>query len=307
MIHLASFTQNDRGLAYGDGLFETMRFSHDHLLWWPEHFARMCFTCCALSLPVPEEAEVRAAIDSAVGKSGLSEAVVKMIYTAGSGQRGYLRTKPTEPALSVVVGALPEHHLAWSGTGLTIGMLQQSGCAPIPALVGLKHLNRLPQVMARQSWPEGVDECLINDEQGLVLGGTQSNFYWLEDGQWYTPPIRGAAIAGTVRALLCHYLGVRVSVLSIGRLTLAQAAAMSNAVRGVLPVGRLAGRLLPVDQSIELQMRWHRLCEARGAQNGQPVDSAWLASQRQALDCERDGQARCLEIASDVIQGTVGK
>lgn len=302
MTHFAPFTMQDRGLAYGEGLFETMRLSRGRLSWWSEHFARMSYTCCALGLPLPDEVDVRAAIDAAVEQSGKSEAVVKLIYTAGSGQRGYLRAKPVEPTLTVLIAEVPAAAPEWSFQGLTIGLLKQSGGVPIPALAGLKHLNRLPQVLAREAWPEGVDECLIHDENGLVMGGTQSNFYWQEDGRWFTPPIHGSAIAGTVRALLCRYLDVTIAPLSVGRLALAQAAAMSNAVRGVLPIGRLAGRVLSLDQSMDMEARWHRLCDIRAEDGGKPVDSAWFALQRQIAVLDGDGRARCRKVFGEMAE-----
>ena len=300
MTHFAPFTMQDRGLAYGDGLFETMRLSRGQLFWWPEHFARMSYTCCALGLPSPEEVELRAVIDSAVEKGGKSEAVVKLIYTAGSGQRGYLRAEPVEPTLTVLIGDVPAAAPEWSSQGLTIGLLKQTGGVPMSVLSGLKHLNRLPQVLARQAWPDGVDECLIHDENGLVMGGTQSNFYWQEDGRWYTPPIHGSAIAGTVRALLCRYLDVTIAPLSIGRLALAQAAAISNSVRGVLPIGRLAGRVLSLDQSMDMEARWNRLCDIRAGEGGEPVDSAWFALQRQVAVLDSGSQVRCRKMFGEM-------
>ncbi|MBD3816275.1 MAG: aminotransferase class IV, partial [Halothiobacillus sp.] len=159
-----------------------------------------------------------------------------------------------------------------------------------------------PQVLARAAWPEGVDECLIHDENGLVLGGTQSNFFWLENGRWFTPPIQGSAIAGIVRALLCRYLDVTVAPVSLGRLALAQAAAISNAVRGVLPIGRLAGRVLSVDQSMELVTRWHRLCAIRAGEGGEPVDSAWFALQRQVAVLGSGSQVRCRKMFGEMAE-----
>ncbi len=301
MTHFAPFTPQDRGLAYGDGLFETMRLSGGGVAWWPEHFARMSYTCCALGLPLPDEIDVRTAIDSAVAQSGKTQAVVKLMYTAGSGQRGYLRAEPVEPTLAVLIGDVPAAAPEWSIQGLSVGLLKQSGGIPIPALSGLKHLNRLPQVLARAAWPEGVDECLIHDENGLILGGTQSNFFWLENGRWFTPPTQGSAIAGTVRALLCRYLDVTIAPVSIGRLALAQAAALSNSVRGVLPIGRLAGRVLSLNQSTELVARWHRLCDLQANEWARPLDSAWFAVRRQVVFL--DGcSARCRKMFDEMAE-----
>lgn len=302
MTHFARVTLQDRGLAYGDGLFETLRLSRGRLSWWSEHFARMCYTCCALGLPPPEEVWLRAAVDSAIEKSGKSEAVVKLIYTAGSGQRGYLRAEPVEPTLTVLVGDTPATAATWSSRGLALGLVEQSGGAPIPVLRGLKHLNRLPQVLARAAWPEGVDECLIHDEHGLVMGGTQSNFYWLEDGRWFTPPIRGSAIAGIVRALMCHHLGVSIAPLSVGRLALVQAAALSNAVRGVLPIAMLTGRRLPIAAAVDLATRWRDLSDRLAYQKRALSDSVWVGVQRQAsAEIDQAGGENGLKISNPLL------
>ena len=281
MSAFASFTPQDRGLAYGDGLFETMRLSRGRLLWWSEHRARLSYTSCRLGLPPPDIPAVRAAIEAAVMQSGRADAVVKLIYTAGSGQRGYHRTQPLEPALTVLIGEPPVPVPHGSVQGLTLGLMRQDGGEPPTALRGLKHLNRLPQVLARDAWPAGVDECLIQDARGLVAGGTQSNFYWLEAGHWFTPPILGSGIAGIARAVLCRALPVTIAPLSIGRLALAQAAALSNVVRGVRPVASLNGRVLPVEPARELAENWQRLCDEQGVDPAHPGHSAWFACQRQ--------------------------
>jgi len=230
---------HDRGLAYGDGLFETLRFEAGRLMFWPEHFARLTFGCRALALPEPDAFALHAAIHTAVFKSGRFDAVVKLIYTAGAGARGYQRAPTLTPSLAILLSDLPETPIASSHNGLVVGVLPEQSTGSLPKLSGLKHLNRLPQVLARAAWPADVDECLLFDAQGQLLGGTQSNLCWLEGNQWFTPPIVGTAIAGTARGLLIRHFGVKVAPLAWGRLSLARAMVLTNAVRGVRPVGRI--------------------------------------------------------------------
>ncbi len=263
---------HDRGLAYGDGVFETLRLEAGRLMFWPEHVARLSIGCRALGLPEPDALMLRAAIDTAVLNSGRTDAVVKLIYTAGTGMRGYQRAQSPIPSLAVLLSDLPETPSTRVEQGLVVGVLPAQSEGSLPALMGLKHLNRLPQVLARAAWPSDVDECLVCDAQGQLLGGTQSNLCWLEGNQWFTPPIAGTAIAGTVRGLLIRHFGVKVAPLAWGRLALARAMVLTNAVRGVRPVGRVlwpkaalapnAGQALALAPAHSLAAGWQALSQA---------------------------------------------
>jgi 4-amino-4-deoxychorismate lyase len=263
---------HDRGLAYGDGVFETLRLEAGQLMFWPEHLARLSFGCRALGLPEPDALALHDAMNAAVLNSGRMDAAVKLIYTAGAGMRGYQRAQSPTPSLAVLLSDLPETPRAWDNKGMVVGVLPMQSAGSLPTLTGLKHLNRLPQVLARAAWPAEVDECLVCDAQGQLLGGTQSNLCWLEGNQWFTPPIAGTAIAGTVRGLLIRHFGVKVAPLAWGRLALAGAMVLTNAVRGVRPVGRVlwpkaalapnAGQALVLAPAQTLAVGWQALSQA---------------------------------------------
>ena len=268
----------DRGLAYGDGVFETLRIRQGALVAWAAHYARLSTGCAALGLPSPSLAELQDGFESwrqaELGASDLlRDGVLKVIVTAGVGDRGYAR--PPELSMSQYWQITPPPP---PRDGLTVALaaptLAVSGCAPgLGAALGqgLKHLNRLPQVLSRAQWPDGADELLSCDAQGLIHGGTQSNVCWFEGGHWWTPPVGGSAIAGTVRAQLIRRLGVRRAPLSIGRLSLATAMVMTNAVRGVEPVLNLGSRRLDPAPVQALQSAW----QALGAATAEDWFSVW--------------------------------
>ncbi|OYY55835.1 MAG: hypothetical protein B7Y53_03070 [Halothiobacillus sp. 28-55-5] len=290
---------NDRGLAYGDGLFETLRLEAGRLRFWPEHLARLTWGCRALELPEPDAVVLHAAIYAAVLESGRLDAVVKLIYTAGAGARGYLRSQTPSPSLTILFSDLPDTPMASAPNGLVVGVLPDQSTGSLPTLRGLKHLNRLPQVLARAAWPADLDECLLCDAQGQLLGGTQSNLCWLEGNQWFTPPIAGMAIAGTVRGLLIRHFGVKVVPLAWGRLSLARALVLTNAVRGVQPVARIlwpkatasaiAEQRLALAPAQTLAAGWQALCLTdhtahAGDSAFKPADlmqTAWVSSLNQ--------------------------
>ncbi len=257
----------DRGLSYGDGLFETLRIVAGEPWAIDAHHARLSMGCTALGLPVPSLAQLRAEFVRWYSEQPVTSdaGILKLLLTAGVGDRGYARPATVAPQRYWQQSALPEPRVS----GLTVALLAESGGWDFPRLRGLKHLNRLPQVVLRSRWPADAQEALVYDANGLIHGGTQSNVCWFESGRWFTPPIRGASIAGTVRAQLIHRLGVIREPLSVGRLSLATAMVMTNAVRGVEPVVRVGARVLDPAPARMLQADWQAL--------GAVTAADWLA------------------------------
>lgn len=267
----------DRGFAYGDGVFETLRLYQGQPEWWFEHVARLHRGCRQLALPRPAAAALRARIAAAVDAHPVGEwGVLKLTYTAGMGTRGYRRPESVQPTIAIQCGPMPPQIDRWRKNGLVVD-IQSQGFAGVSHLIGLKHLNRLPQVLARMACPETVDECLMADSAGCLVGGIQSNFFWFEDGQWYTPPVSGAGIAGTIRALLITHLGIRRAPLAIGRLALARAAVMTNAVWGIVPVRTLQGRSLDRQPAQALAAEFGVIARQRALAPDEVGASAWLS------------------------------
>jgi len=230
---------NDRGLAFGDGLFETLFVDAGRPLLPGEHFARLRFGLSRLGLPEPAGETILEAIETAIpaGRSG----VCKLMVTAGPGPRGYARPAGPEPTVHASFAPLPPA----PARALVVGE-SPVPVAGIPALRGLKHLNRLPQVLAREQWPAGADEALMTDAEGRVVSGTMSNLFWREGGRWYTPPLVDGSIAGTRRAWWIERLDAVVRPCARGRLAAADAAFCCNALSAWRPVASLLGRPLAV-------------------------------------------------------------
>jgi len=282
----------DRGLAFGDGLFESLRWQ-GNLLWWPDHWARLSAGCRRLGLPVPDEAALLEAIGSEVATFRQKAAtdrhadlVVKLIYTAGPSQRGYARPSELEPTARILVSQRPPLPGSLHSDGVVVDLARQPMAAGIPSLAGLKHLNRLPQVLARAGVPgdSSVFDTLQVDDSGRVLGGTSSNLFWYEQGHWYTPPVQGGMIAGTVRARLIRHLDARVEPLATGRLALVESAFLCNAVLVVLPIGQLSGRalsLLPAHEVVDV----HAAAERRfGRDRESNPYTCWMDVARSSMD-----------------------
>ena len=227
---------DDRGLAYGDGLFETLRVHRGEVPWWREHWSRMQRGAERLGIPLPDEARVREEAGSLFADSG--DGVLKLLLTRGAGERGYAPSTDPVPTWIVSRHAVPatpmrDLHLHICATRL----------ASQPALAGIKHCNRLEQILARaEAARAGADEGLLLDSAGNAIGATAANVFAFIDGRWVTPSIVDCGIAGVCRAQLLPALDADERALSLAQVEAADAVFLCNAVRGILTVARLGTR-----------------------------------------------------------------
>lgn len=225
---------DDRGLAYGDGLFETVLVRDGQALLWDEHVARLARGCQALALPEPDR-ESLAQLPVRAGK-GLK--VLKIILTRGSGGRGYLPPEPAQPRLRWQVADFAPQPGRWrDGVRVRHCRLQ---LGRQPALAGIKHLNRLENVLARREWRDAeVAEGLLRDSEGRLVEATAMNLIWRRDGRLETPCLALSGVAGTLRAALMARQAI--AEVRCGPEVLAEVEALwlLNSVQGVWPVARL--------------------------------------------------------------------
>jgi 4-amino-4-deoxychorismate lyase len=238
---------DDRGLNYGDGLFETIRIKHGHARHWPLHMARLRWGCERLGLPQPDWTVLAAERDRLCAQA---DAVLKLVWTAGSGGRGYRRPAQLRPRRILSRHPLIETSADPQTQGIRVHLCQTSLSAQ-PRLAGLKHLQRLEQVLAQQEWdPAQADEGLMQDEHGRVICGTMSNLFMVKQGMLYTPPVDRCGVAGTTRvrvwqAAQALAIPVRREAWTAAQCLQADELFLTNAVRGLRPVRQLDEQRLP--------------------------------------------------------------
>lgn len=227
----------DRGLAYGDGLFETMRVHHGELPWWSRHWARLSCGAERLRIALPDERFVHAEAKQLLG--GCVEGVFKLILTRGSGGRGYVPPRDAAPTLVLARHPLPPSAPA---AGLRVRWCELRVSSQ-PVLAGLKHLNRLEQVLARAEWTDSdIHEGLLCDSEGRVACATAANVFARIDGRWITPRLAHCGVHGVLRGWLMQQAGIVEADVSPSALESCEALFLGNAVRGILPVCRLGDR-----------------------------------------------------------------
>lgn len=232
----------NRGLAYGDGLFETIAVRGGRPSLLAQHLDRLALGCQRLAI----------AVDLAVVRdellryaSQLGEGVAKLILTRGDSQRGYAPAAGA-PARRILQGSpLPTYPQGNADSGICLFPCQ-TRLAEQPLLAGLKHLNRLEQVLARAEWQDSTyAEGLMRDVQGRLIEGVYSNLFLVRDGVLLTADLGRCGVAGVMRAVLLEQavpLGIPVVVrdLALEDLQQADEVFVCNSVYGVWPVREFA-------------------------------------------------------------------
>jgi 4-amino-4-deoxychorismate lyase len=231
----------DRGLAYGDGLFETIAIRHSRARFLDLHLDRLYGGAARLKLSAPERDWLGVQLTAAAAE--VDEGVMKLILTRGPGPRGYAPVQHQQPTVAWGLERMKARQWA---------QIRARWCETIagrnPVTAGLKTLCRLEQVLARSEWQdESVAEGFMCDEQGQLVGGTASNVFIVAGGRLLTPAVTQSGISGVMRRVILQQAreaGLESLEAPVAREQLLDAdeVFVSNALTGIRPVRQLGDR-----------------------------------------------------------------
>ena len=245
-----SIALTDRGLAYGDGLFETIKVRNGRAILLERHLARLQEGCQRLAIPC-DMSLLRQELLAYLQQLG--EGVCKLILTRGVGQRGYALPEPCVPQRVLQAASFPLWPVAYRETGIHLFACQLR-LSEQPALAGLKHLNRLEQVLARAEWTDpAYAEGLLLDSHDRVVDGVFSNVFIVKNQQLMTADLSRCGVAGVMRAELlvrAQAAGIKVEITDITLQDLQQADEVftCNSLYGIWPVRRYTTQHWPVGE-----------------------------------------------------------
>ena len=236
----------DRGFAYGDGIFRTLKVINGMPEQWPMHYQTLVEDCSAIGIVCPD-ADL---FINDFERLFLAEeliAVAKIIVTRGEGERGYKPPAITTPMRVMIKSNLPSH----PKTNFTEGVqlyLCDTRIGHQPKLAGIKHLNRLENVLARMEWndPEMAEGVML-DLAGNVIECTASNIFARFGDVLTTPKLDMCGVAGITRKQIlshAHTLNLKTKIESIGlkKLLTADEVVICNSLFGVWQVRSLANK-----------------------------------------------------------------
>ena len=248
----------DRGLQYGDGIFTTLSVQEGVAIFLDRHLKRLQADALRLNIPFPGFKILTEEVQR-IGHMHPS-CVLKIMLTRGLGGRGYLPPKQSQGTRILSSHPKPDYPKSIRESGVKARFCDiRLGLNP--HLAGIKHLNRLEQVLARAEWDdEGIREGLMLDHEGFLVEGVMSNLFLVNSGMLRTPLLERCGVAGVMRGLVLEsavFLGLAVEE---ARILPEEAYAtdeifLTNSVIGIWPVSLLDGKAYPVGSITRLLTR----------------------------------------------------
>ncbi len=248
---------SDRGLHFGDGLFETMALTEGRVRFLDYHLDRLAEGCERLAIAAPDNGLLQDEIDQIC--RGHERAVVKLIVTRGRGGRGYAMTDDAGATRILSIHPWPDVPPGYYRDGVSV-RLCDTPVSSNRSLAGLKHLNRLEHVLARLEWTdETVVEGLMLDDRGCVVEGTCTNVFLVTGPELATPALSLGGVSGVMRRVVldsARKIGKTVVERDVFRDELEQLEELflTNSIIGIWPVTRLEHRRLVIGPTTRMLM-----------------------------------------------------
>jgi 4-amino-4-deoxychorismate lyase len=234
----------DRGFLYGDGVFRTLRVTQGKAQQWPLHYQKLQHDCAALGITCPDVGLLSDELNDLLTRH--PNGVVKLIVTRGEGTRGYAPPACAEPMHLWDISSFPEYPADWVTHGIK-AQLCRLRLSQQPRLAGIKHLNRLENVLAAAEWNDaqsGIAEGLLLDAKDNVIEGTRSNLFLVSQGKLITPDLSCCGVAGVQRDRVMawatrHDMPLQVRDVELDEVLRADELFLVNSIIGLWPIREL--------------------------------------------------------------------
>ena len=229
-----------RNMQFGDGLFETCIGHDSKILFWQQHFARLNAGCEKLNIKKIDESFWLEDLKKAIALSSYKHFIAKLILSRGDSLRGYGYEKDIEPVRIVIIS---EKKKTVVNNSFSLEY-SDSGYHSNPQLAGIKHCNRLEQILARSNLSS--DEGIMLDENENVISVTQGNIYLIIGNTLLTPKLDKCGVVGSRRSLILELakslnIEVKEDLISADKLKQADEVFISNSVIGIQSVKSIEG------------------------------------------------------------------
>lgn len=242
---------NDRGLSYGDGLFTTAKVVNGEVCLFDAHIKRLVEGCRRLNIKFTAFEQLTSHIASITEQ--VEFAVLKIVITAGNSGRGYSREPLGEPTVIVSMAPFPIHYREWKRHGINLGNANtQLGVQPL--IAGLKHLNRLEQVLIRSELDQvGLDDLVVCNIEKHIIETSCANIFWYKNGDIFTPALDKSGVDGLMRQqVLARVDRVKVVSETLDTLSSADEIWICNSLMGIVPVKQYENRHLSMDKAKQI-------------------------------------------------------
>ena len=227
---------SNRGLNYGDGLFETLLVSNGRPRRWQVHMDRLGIGGELRGMIMPPQSILLREVQTV--SAGMSDAVVKIVIARGGQGRGYMPPPGENPVRIVSAHQYPDGVAELARKGIRARVCElRLGIQP--ALGGIKHLNRLEQVLASAEMLEtDADEGILLDREEHVVSAIAANIFLVIEDRLLTPRLDLCGVRGVVRSHILAGFGARCEQrrITLDMLQEADEVFICNTVKGIVPV-----------------------------------------------------------------------
>lgn len=233
---------SDRGFQYGDGLFETIEVVNETPVFLNQHIQRLITGCQRLLIPAPDVKTLKK--EAFQLSKGSTHAVLKLVVTRGSGGRGYRQPDVIKTTRLFSLHPYPDYPDSFQEQGINVRFCH-ARLGLNPRLAGIKHMNRLEQVLARSEWnTSDIQEGLMLNMNDQVIEGTMSNVFFVKDNCLYTPEITQSGVKGILRDIIIqlantHQIPVVEKMISEAEAYNTDELFVSNSIIGIWPVKQI--------------------------------------------------------------------
>jgi 4-amino-4-deoxychorismate lyase len=257
---------SNRAIHYGDGLFETILCDNNQLLYWQRHYQRLQCSSAKLNVNCPDEhlllADIKTLLDDTEQPLN-SQYVIKIIISRGAGKRGYLFDNDSKETRIVMLSALDPDYSTFATGRLLTGELYlcEQQVSINKNLAGIKHLNRLENVLARNEWEDSATNTIIDglmlDANAHVIEGTMSNLFTVKDQRLITPNLEYSGVKGIMRDVIIDIakqddIDVSISDITLEELLSMDECFITNSLIGIKAVDRIADTTYQSDKLTKL-------------------------------------------------------
>ena len=235
----------DRAFQYGDGIFRTFVVENKKVLHWKHHYKKIVEDCLALKITPPKEKDLLTDINSLFKSK--KKSVGKFIISRGNSERGYKFSEDIMHNRFLIKTKMPIYPKEYFKLGVNLYVCKQRLNPSI--LSGVKHLNRLENVMARQEWKgDNYADGILLDQNGYVIECISSNIFMRIGKTIYTPKISQVGIKGVTRGLIIKIsmkLGFKIkeTTFKLNKLLESDEVFITNSLFGVLQVKEIKNKL----------------------------------------------------------------
>lgn len=241
-----------RACLYGDGLFETILIVNSQPRFWSTHWKRLSMGLDRLGFMPIDEQDVIDKIANVLSSQSLRSGIVRLSISREQSQRGYRVSPTAQTIIDIQCFSLASR---WHGKQIAARWCKTQW-AQQPLLAGIKHLNRLEQVLARNEWhDDAIEEGLVCDTTNHVISGTMSALLMRKGNQLFAADLSQTGVASIAReealvALTAHHYQVHIKPLTKAEILSADELVMMNTIQGIAHVKQLDGHVYTEDSQL---------------------------------------------------------